>query len=160
MIKNMSKSKELSIPDKILGYTQVRLDVDLTNGIIKESKLSPEFCADWIGGYGFAAKVLWDELKPGVDPLSPDNIFIYAHGPFPTTILPTSSKYGVFAKSPLTGAFGMAISSGSVGAQARRAGINMIVFKGKAPELSVLVVDDDNRYLMPAGDFLIQVLLL
>lgn len=148
----MSKSKDITIPETILGYTQVRLDVDLTSGTIKETKLSPEFCADWIGGYGFAAKVLWDELKPGVDPLSPDNIFIYAHGPFPTTILPTSSKYGVFAKSPLTGAFGMAISSGSVGAQARRAGINMIVFKGKAPEPSILVVDDDNRYLMPAGD--------
>ena len=44
----------------------------------------------------------------------PDNIFVYAQGPFPTTILPTSSKYGVFAKSPLTGMFGMAISSGSV----------------------------------------------
>ncbi|MHA1148030.1 MAG: aldehyde ferredoxin oxidoreductase family protein [Promethearchaeota archaeon] len=149
----MTESKSISVPDELKGYSMVRLDVDLTNSTIKESKLTPDFCANWIGGYGFAAKVLWDELKPGVDPLSPDNIFIYAQGPFPSTILPTSSKYGVFAKSPLTGAFGMAISSGSVGAQARRAGVNMIVFKGKAPEPSILVVDDDDRYLMPAKDF-------
>jgi aldehyde:ferredoxin oxidoreductase len=148
----LSKTKEVVIPDEIKGFTQVRLDVDLATGEIKESKLSKEFCRDWIGGYGFAAKILWDELKPGVDPLGPDNIFIYAQGPFPTTILPTSSKYGVFAKSPLTGVFGMAISSGSVGAQCRRAGVNTIVFKGKAPEPVYMVVDDDDRYLVNCKD--------
>ncbi len=144
----MSKTKEIPVPDKILGFTQVRLDVDLTDGKISKSTLSNEFCRDWIGGYGFASKILWDECPAGVDPLSPDNVFLYAHGPFPGTILPTSSKYGVFAKSPLTGMFGMSISSGSVGAQARRAGINMIVIKGKAPELSYLVVDDDDYYIV------------
>ena len=145
----MSKSKEIPVPDEIKGFSQVRLDVDLTNGKIAKSELSNEFCRDWIGGYGFGAKVLWDELKPGIDPLSPDNIFVWAIGPFPTTILPTSSKYGVFAKSPLTGMFGMAISSGSVGAQARRAGVNMIVFKGKSPEPVYMVVDDDDYYFVP-----------
>ena len=49
----MSKTKEIAIPDEIQGFSQVRLDVDLTNGEIKESKLSKEFCRDWIGGYGF-----------------------------------------------------------------------------------------------------------
>ncbi len=143
---------EIPVPDKISGFTQVRLDVDLTDGKIGKSTLSNEFCRDWIGGYGFASKILWDECPAGVDPLSPENVFIYAHGPFPGTILPTSSKYGVFAKSPLTGMFGMAISSGSVGAQARRAGINMIVFKGKAPELSYMVVDDDDYYIVPCPE--------
>ncbi|MBD3228344.1 MAG: hypothetical protein GF329_09165 [Candidatus Lokiarchaeota archaeon] len=147
-----SKAKELTMPDNIKGYTQVRLDVNLTDGTIKERKLSKEFCRDWIGGYGFGAKVLWDELEPGIDPLSPDNLFVWAIGPFPTTLLPTSSKYGVFAKSPQTGFFGMSISSGSVAAQARRAGMNLIVIKGKAPEPVYLVVDDDERYLKDAGD--------
>ncbi|MFX1355455.1 MAG: aldehyde ferredoxin oxidoreductase family protein, partial [Promethearchaeota archaeon] len=144
----MSKAKEVAIPDDVKGYTQIRLDVDLTNSKIEKSELSREFCRDWIGGYGFGAKILWDECPPGVDPLSPENVFVYCHGPFPTTILPTSSKYGVFAKSPLTGMFGMAISSGSVGAQARRAGVNMIVFKGKAPEPVYMVVDDNDYYLV------------
>jgi len=145
----MSKAKGKPLPDDVKGYSQVRLDVDLTTGKIVKTELSGEFCRDWIGGYGFGARILWDELKPGVDPLSPENVFVYAQGPFPTTILPTSSKYGVFAKSPLTGMFGMAISSGSVGAQARRAGINVIVFKGKAPELSYFVIDDDDYYSVP-----------
>lgn len=144
----MTETENIGVPDEVLGFTQVRLDVNLSSGTIKKTKMSKEFCRDWIGGYGFGAKVLWDEMKPGIDPLGPENVLIYAHGPFPTTILPTSSKYGLFAKSPLTGMFGMAISSGSVGAQARRAGINMIVFKGKAPELSYLVVDDDDYYIV------------
>ncbi|TFF87759.1 MAG: hypothetical protein EU548_09830, partial [Promethearchaeota archaeon] len=148
----MTESKDISVPDEIKGYSQTRLDVDLTNNKIKDTTLSEEFCKNWIGGYGFGAKVLWDELKPGIDPLSPDNVFVWAIGPFPGTILPTSSKYGVFAKSPLTNMFGMAVSSGSVGAQARRAGVNLIVVKGKAPEPSVLVVDDDDRYLLPCED--------
>ena len=138
----MTEAKNLTIPDEVKGYTQKRLDVDLTTGKITETTLSNEFLANWIGGYGFGAKVLWDELKPGIDPLSPENIFVWAIGPFPGTILPTSSKYGVFAKSPLTNMFGMSISSGSIGAQARRAGVNLIVFKGKAPEPVVFVVDD------------------
>ena len=145
----MSKTKDITIPDQIEGYSQTRLDVDLTNGKITETTLTNDFVANWIGGYGFGAKVLWDEMKPGVDPLGPENIFIFSIGPFPGTILPTSSKYGVFAKSPLTNIFGMAISSGSVGAQARRAGINMVVVKGKAPEPVYLVIDDDDRYLVP-----------
>ena len=56
----MSKAKEISVPDELKGYSQVRLDVDLTNGKIEKSILSNEFCRDWIGGYGFGAKVLWE----------------------------------------------------------------------------------------------------
>src|SRR6056297_3446444 len=145
----MTQAEDYAIPDEVKGYSQIRLDVDLTNGTIKESEMSTEFCRDWIGGYGFGAKVLWDEMEGGEDPLGPDNVFVFAIGPFPATILPTSSKYGVFAKSPQTNMFGMSISSGSVGAQARRAGINMVVVKGKSPEPVYLVVDDDLRYLVP-----------
>lgn len=49
----MSKSKDVPVPDEIKGYSQVRVDVDLTEGTIKESKLTKEFCRDWIGGYGY-----------------------------------------------------------------------------------------------------------
>jgi len=57
-VKNMSKTKEIPVPDDVKGFTQVRLDVDLTDGKIGKTKLSNEFCRDWIGGYGFGAKVL------------------------------------------------------------------------------------------------------
>ena len=142
----MSKSKGKR---DVWAYSQVRLDIDLTKGTIEESFISKDFCHKWIGGYGFGVKVLWDELKPGIDPLGPENLFIFALGPMAGTIIPASSKYAVFAKSPQTGLFGMAISSGSVAAQARRAGVDMIVFKGKSPEPVYLMIDDDDRRLVP-----------
>ncbi|MFX1451508.1 MAG: aldehyde ferredoxin oxidoreductase family protein [Promethearchaeota archaeon] len=145
----MSDKKEIEY-----GYSGVRLNVNLSTGKIEETYLTKDFCKKWIGGYGFGAKILWDELKPGVDPLSPDNIFVWATGPYAGTIIPASSKYGVFAKSPQTGFFGMAISSGSIASQAKRAGVDLIVFKGKSPEPVYLVVDDDNRYLVPCKDSL------
>ena len=69
-MRRMTQVQDVSVPDEIKGYTQVRLDVDLTTGKITESELTPEFCRDWIGGYGYGAKVMWDELKGGEDALS------------------------------------------------------------------------------------------
>ncbi len=150
----MSKTDEKTIPDNIEGFSRIRVDVDLTSRTIKERELSKEFCLDWIGAYGFGAKILWDELKPGIDPLGPENIFIWATGSFSGTILPSCSKYAVLAKSPLTNMFGIAISSGSIGAQAHRAGVDVIVFKGKSIEPVYLVIDDDDRYLVSCKDTL------
>jgi len=116
----------------VKGYIGKVAKINLTKDKIEVGNLPEEYLRDYIGGYGFAAKTLWDELKPGIDPLSPDNILIVNIGPFPGTYLPTSSKYGVFAKSPLTGIFGMAISSGSVGQQMRQSGLQQIQFYGKA----------------------------
>lgn len=130
-VLNVSEDLEEKTNVELGGYSQIRLNVDLTKGKFTENTISKEFCNAWIGGYGFGVKILWDELEPGIDPLSPKNIFVFATGPFSGTIIPASSKYGVFAKSPLTGAFGMAISSGSIAAQAKRAGIDVIVFTEK-----------------------------
>ena len=134
------------------GYTQQRVNIHLGTGKIDLDTLSEDFCTSWIGGYGFGAKVLWDELKPGIDPLSPDNILVWAIGPYPGTNLPTSSKYGLFAKSPLTGMFGMAISSGSIGQQARRAGHNLIAFYGKAEEPVYIMFDDGDIQIIPCKE--------
>ncbi|MBD3188769.1 aldehyde ferredoxin oxidoreductase [Candidatus Bathyarchaeota archaeon] len=137
----------------VKGYIGRNARIDLTTGSIKIEQLSGEYMTNYIGGYGFAAKTLWDELKPGIDPLGPDNILIYNVGPFPGTPLPTSSKYGVFAKSPLTGLFGMAISSGSVGQQMRQAGLQQIIFTGKAEKPVFLFVDDGDIQLHDAHHY-------
>ena len=44
-------------------------------------KISEEFAQKWVGGRGFAIKILWDELKPGIDPLGPENKLIVSVGP-------------------------------------------------------------------------------
>ncbi|MHA1144049.1 MAG: aldehyde ferredoxin oxidoreductase family protein [Candidatus Helarchaeota archaeon] len=137
----------------MLGYSQRALRIDLTNNNITTEKISDEFCENYVGGYGFAAKILWDELPPNTDPLSPDNILIYAIGPAQASLLPTASKYGVFAKSPLTDVFGLSISSGTVGMQMRQAEYDMVIIKGKAAEPVYIFIDDDNIEIRDASKY-------
>jgi aldehyde:ferredoxin oxidoreductase len=59
-----------------------------------------------MGGRGYAVKLLWDELKPGTDPLGPENMLIFAGGPYSGFAVPNSGKLVVAAKSPLTGGYG------------------------------------------------------
>ncbi|MHA1684030.1 MAG: aldehyde ferredoxin oxidoreductase family protein [Promethearchaeota archaeon] len=137
----------------VKGYIGKNARIDLTTGSIKVETLSDSYLQDYIGGYGFAAKTLWDELKPGCDPLSPDNVLIFNIGPFPATPLPTSSKYGVFAKSPLTGLFGMSISSGSVGQQMRQSGFQQLIFTGKAEKPVYIFIDDGDIQVHDASNY-------
>ncbi len=134
------------------GYSGVRLNVDLTKGTITKQQIPDEFLIDWIGGLGVSAKILWDECPADADPLGPENILIYSHGPFPTSNLPTSSKYMLSARSPATKFWGYAISSGSVAAQARRCGVNLIAFYGKSPEPVYFMAEDRDYKLIPCGE--------
>ncbi|MCF2140337.1 MAG: aldehyde ferredoxin oxidoreductase family protein [Candidatus Lokiarchaeota archaeon] len=136
------------------GYTQTCVRINLTTGEIKKETLSQDFCKQYIGGYGFVTKILWDECPKGADAFDPRNPFVMAIGPFPGTIVPTSSKYCVGAKSPLTRRIGFAISSGSCGAQMRRAGIDLIILTGKAPEPVFIFFDDDAINIIPCKDTL------
>ncbi|MHA1297945.1 MAG: aldehyde ferredoxin oxidoreductase family protein [Candidatus Helarchaeota archaeon] len=140
--------------ENIYGYSMKCARINLTTGDIKVEKLSKKFCEEYIGGYGFVTKILWDEVKPGIDAFDPSNPFVVAIGPFPGTILPTSSKYAVGAKSPLTNRIGFGISSGSFGAQMRRAGWNMFIITGKAPEPSFIFIENDNISIIPCKDTL------
>ncbi|MDP2915532.1 MAG: aldehyde ferredoxin oxidoreductase N-terminal domain-containing protein, partial [Candidatus Aminicenantes bacterium] len=62
------------------GWTGNILRVNLTTKSQKKEAYSEEFAQKWVGGRGFASKILYDELKPGIDPLGPDNKFIVALG--------------------------------------------------------------------------------
>jgi aldehyde:ferredoxin oxidoreductase len=63
------------------GWTGQILRVNLTAKTFKKESFSEEFAAKWVGGRGFAVKILYDELKPGIDPLGPDTKVLVALGP-------------------------------------------------------------------------------
>ena len=83
------------------GWTGNILRVDLSSKTYKKETFSEEFAHKWVGGRGFAVKTLYDELKPGIDPLGPDNKFIVALGPISGIPAPNTGKAVVAAKSPL-----------------------------------------------------------
>lgn len=56
---------------KYKGYTGKILRVDLTARTFKDDTLRDELVENYLGGEGLGAKILWDELKPGIDPCPP-----------------------------------------------------------------------------------------
>ncbi len=127
----------------MFGYAGKVLYIDLTHKKTKTSSIRPEFCKRYIGGNGFAIRLLYDNTKPKIDPFSSENALVFAVGPFAGTIVPTSGKYIIQAKSPLTNFMGESVSSGVWGQAFKRAGYDAMVIKGKAEKPTYLFVDDD-----------------
>jgi aldehyde:ferredoxin oxidoreductase len=114
------------------GYAGKVLRINLSNKTSREEPLSEEMAHDFIGGAGFGIKILFDEVKPGIDPLGPDNKLIFAPGPFTGAGVPCASRMAVTGKSPLTGAVGMALSGGEFPTEMKLAGWDAIIIEGKA----------------------------
>ncbi len=77
------------------GWTGKILRVDLTTGRHCVETIPEDWRRDYIGGRGLAARYLFDEMDPTVDPLSPDNVLIFATGPLTGTPVPCGAPlYG------------------------------------------------------------------
>jgi aldehyde:ferredoxin oxidoreductase len=122
------------------GYAGKILRINLGNETSKEEPLSEEMARGFIGGAGFGIKCLFDEVKPGIDPLGPDNKLIFAPGPFTGAGVPCASRMAVTGKSPLTGAVGMALSGGEFPSEMKFAGWDAIIIEGKADKPTYVAV--------------------
>jgi aldehyde:ferredoxin oxidoreductase len=134
------------------AYTGKILHVDLTSGRTKTQVFEEDFAKTYIGGTGFGIKTLIDNQTPGIDAFDPANPLIFAVGAVSGTMVPCAgSKFGVFAKSPLSNMLGEAYSTGRWGAELRHAGYDIVVIKGKSPKPSYLWIDDESVQLMDAS---------
>ena len=134
----------------IHGYCGKILRIDLNSGMIKEQKLDEILIKKYIGGRGFGAKFLYEETGEKTNALGPENVLMFFTGPLVGTILPGSSRYGVFAKSPLTGIFGEGTVGGYLGAELKYAGYDGITITGRADKPVYLWVHDDGAELKSA----------
>ena len=64
------------------GYWGKILEVDLTTGASKVLPLPEDWARDYIGGTGLGARIIYDAIPAGADPLGPENVFVFATGPF------------------------------------------------------------------------------
>ncbi|MCK5118813.1 MAG: aldehyde ferredoxin oxidoreductase, partial [Candidatus Latescibacteria bacterium] len=133
------------------GYVGKLLFVDLSNGTMKEEALDEALCRDFLGGYGIGAKVLYDRMKPGVDPLGPENILGFMTGPLTGTPALIGSRYVVVAKSPLTGGWGDANSGGVFGPALKAAGYDGVFFTGQSEQPVYLFINEGRAELRDAG---------
>lgn len=133
------------------GFYGRLLRVNLTNGSFGTEELPDNLLARFLGGKGLGTFLLTENVKPGADPLGPDNCLIFTTGPVTGTIVPGSNRYGVFAKSPLTGLYGESYSGGAVGTAMRRTGYDAIVIEGKSAKPVYLEISDSSVTLHDAG---------
>ena len=135
------------------GWTGKILKVDLTAGTTEIEALNEEWAKEYVGGRGLAARYLYEEMDPKVDPLGPDNVLIFATGPLTGTPVPCGARYMVVTKGALTNAITTSNSGGFWGPELKFAGFDMVVIRGKAAKPVYLFVYDDQIEIRDAGEF-------
>ena len=135
------------------GPTGKLLRVDLTSGRIAVEAIRSDWLRDYVGGRGLAARYLYEELDPRVDPLSPANKLIFATGPLTGTPVPCGARYMVVTKGALTNAITTSNSGGHWGPELKFAGYDMVILEGRAPKPVYLFIHDDHVELRDAARY-------
>ena len=134
------------------AYTGKTLMVDLTAEKITEYPVSDNDRDMFLGNKGLAAKILYDNLAPGTDPLSPDNMIVISTSVLTGTGAPCSSRFNMSTKSPLTGILTSSNSGGNFGLYLKRAGLDALVIKGRAKKPVYIHVDENEVKIESAED--------
>lgn len=134
------------------AYYEKIARINLTTGDISVEPLDMELAHKFIGGRGLGTKMLYDAGVATVDPLSPENQLIYITGPMTGAAAPSTGRYMVVTKSPLTGMIACSNSGGIWGAKLKYAGWDAIIVEGEAPEWAYIVIDDDKIEIRDASD--------
>ena len=114
------------------GYKGTILKINLTDKSTELVQIPKDWYEKFIGGEGFAAKIIYDSLKPGIDPLDDENILVLSTGPLTGTRAPCSGRLCIGFKSPLSGTIGMTNIGGFIAPMIKKAGYDSIVITGKS----------------------------
>jgi aldehyde:ferredoxin oxidoreductase len=125
------------------GYNGKIVRVDLTLRTVKVEEPGEIVYRTYLGGGGLASYYLLRELKPGIDPLSADNILIFASSVISGAPIAGMVRFTVAAKSPLTGAYGEAEAGGFWGPELKFSGFDAVIVTGKAVKPCYLWIHDD-----------------
>lgn len=140
----------LKLATRFGGYTGRFLEINLSDGSVRDYDVSDEDRELYLGGKGLGARILYDELEAGTDPLSPENVLIVNTGPLVGSGAPTSNRFNVSTKSPLTGAILSSNCGGNFGLHLKRAGLDGIIIRGKAEKPIWIHIEDGKVELRDA----------
>ena len=114
------------------GYHGRFLKVDLDSQKMEDIPLLDDDLKKFIGGNTLAARLIYDHVKEGMDPLAPESPIVFTTGPFTGTQFPMVSRFGVSGISPLTGFWGEATSGGVFPFRLKGSGYDGIFITGRA----------------------------
>ncbi|SFR07813.1 aldehyde ferredoxin oxidoreductase family protein [Desulfoscipio geothermicus] len=134
----------------LYGFAGKLLRVNLNSGELKVEKLDEKELRKYMGCTGYAAKLLYQEMPGGIDPLAPEAKVVLATGAVSGTLCPSGGSYEVCYKAPLTGTWNEARSGGAFGAKLKYAGFDFVVIEGKAADPVYLLIKDGQVEIKPA----------
>jgi aldehyde:ferredoxin oxidoreductase len=132
------------------GYAGKMLRVDLSAGKTSVEPLDRSFVEKWVGGVGFGARYLYEEVPAGVGWSDPENRLIWTSGPLAGSGVYGAGTFNVASKGPMTNLAGSSQANGFLGAYLKFSGFDGIVFKGKAPDWVYLWVKDGKAEIRDA----------
>ncbi|MCK5031959.1 MAG: aldehyde ferredoxin oxidoreductase, partial [Thermoplasmatales archaeon] len=134
------------------GYTGKTLIIDLNNHATSVEETDMNDAKNFIGAKGLGAKILFDRLLKGTDPLSPENLLMFTTGPLTGTSSQTSGRGTVVTKSPQTGLYLDSHFGGIFAAEMKKAGWDFIIFKGRSNTPVYIVINDDSVEFKDASE--------
>ncbi len=140
--------------NSIKGYMGNILRVNLTTAEVNVETLPEDLIRSYIGGRGMGVKILYDELAPGTDPLSPLNKMIFLTGPLAGTPAMSCCRWMLITKSPQTGGYFRSVAGGAFGAELKSAGFDILIVEGKSEHPAYLWITEERVELRDAAKLL------
>lgn len=135
----------------MLGFAGKLLRVNLSTGEISQEAIAEDIFKKFLGGRGIAAKILYTELKPKIDPLGSENKIVIAPGALVGTPALAANRTLIASKSPLTGIWGDSVFGGSFGIELKNAGYDAVIVEGKSSRPVYLFISSERVEIKEAG---------
>lgn len=136
---------------KLCGYAGKVLRLDLSSGETRVSEVDRRLARAYLGGRGFNVAMLYNEVTPEVNPLSPGNKLMIAAGPVAGTGFPLGARLSVTAKSPQTGMLGDSNAGGHFAAELKYAGFDQVIIEGKSSRPVYVFISNNSAEVRDAS---------
>ncbi|MGQ9719999.1 MAG: aldehyde ferredoxin oxidoreductase family protein [Candidatus Jordarchaeum sp.] len=129
------------------------LRIDLSRDKISEERPVNEWAIKYIGGRGWGARRVWEEVEVDINPLGPDNLLFFSSGPLTGLLVPSAGKLSIVSISPATRIYADSSVGGAFGAELKQAGYDAIALKGISKKPVYIMIDNGAVEIRDAGEY-------
>ena len=132
------------------GYFGKFLKINLTDKKMEDLPISDDDLRKYVGGSTLAAKLIYDYVRVGMDPLAAENPLVFATGPFIGSSLPMVSRAAICGIAP-GGLWGEATTGGVFPFRLKGSGYDGILITGKSDKPVYLLVTQEKAEIRDAS---------
>jgi len=126
---------------RLRGYAGGAVKIDLSNRKIETFTFTEEVLGKYLGGRGLIDYFMYG-LEAGINAFSEDNPLVIATGPVTGTLVPTSGRFAMGCKSPLTQTVSVGYSGGHWAPELKYAGFDALVITGRSETPVYILIRD------------------